>query len=184
MMTKSFDVEKEVPTSYFDFLLQIPVSNNEAANNSNYASYLSDYCFAFPYRSAKPYYRGERDHPMDSLPKIMIQSVNYYASGFAKDVMLTMLFTNQLNSPKASKYFQAQINQYFELVQDAALRKKVTQLYNTIQKGVKIPLVEELNKLQFPDSLKNILPAILEKHKGKVIVLDFWEPGAHRVWQN
>lgn len=174
MKNRSFDVEKEVSTSYFDFLLQIPVSNNEAADNSNYASYLNDYCIAFPSKSAKPYYQVEPDHPIDSLPKAMIQSVNYYASGFARDVMLTMSFTNLLNSPKASKYFQAQINLYFELVQDAALRKKVFQLYNTIKNGTKTPLTKELNTLQFPDSVKNILPAILEKHKGKVIVLDFW----------
>ena len=149
-------------------LPDMPVYNMMNVNRiQNQASLLSDMLknriMAFP-----------REVRKEEGFKLFLATVDSLYTDFSRDMLRTgrLLAYLKLEEPPATA---AQLAA--EMVQTTpypALREQLEEQLRVINRVVSPMDAYEQSLLDLPEGLDNLIPAILEKHAGKVVVIDFW----------
>ena len=118
-------------------------------------------------------------HPRDPDLPVFPQRIGFvldYFDGFCQEVLLTNLFINQLSFQKGLAGIEEFIPIFDEHVSDLYLRTGFYDAYDkaTDPEQAHVITSDAIELMDFPDSMKTVLPAILEKHRGKVVLIDFW----------
>jgi thiol-disulfide isomerase/thioredoxin len=106
---------------------------------------------------------------------IMLDSLCANTHGLTQEFILTHYFANAAGYAPSKEKFMEYLPRYFDLVKHERCRAHIKKEYGlTPPEALPPDFLAKLESAQIPDSLKEVLPLILEKHKGKVVVLDFW----------
>lgn len=105
----------------------------------------------------------------------MFQRIRQHYNGFAHDIAYCQLLFWALGRREDNlPGLIERVNSFLQLTPYPALREPLAHLYAVV-KGEIAPANDYPQQLRrLPEGIDNPIPAILEQHRGKVIVLDFW----------
>ncbi len=163
-----------IPVSWFDFIHDVPIDRLDVSMAS-YRIYLN-------YLGATLGIRFGKVEPIASMYKskenvvgILIDSICANTQGLTQELLLTHRFANAATYEPSKIKFQEFLPRFFQLAKNERCRAYIEQCYGlTPHPALPADFLTQLESIQVADSVKNVLPLLLEKHKGKVIVLDFW----------
>jgi len=107
------------------------------------------------------------------------QMIHYFTEvdqGYGSEIMIVSHLTNMLGHTKTLSILPDVLPLFDEHVSDPYLRTQFLDRYHQVIGPVEKPKFanEAINLIQVPDSVKDVLPALLKKHAGKIVVVDFW----------
>jgi thiol-disulfide isomerase/thioredoxin len=163
------------PDKWFDFIKELPLDPPGASMSGAYKSYFH-HLGMFRNR------RFSSTEPVASMRKnkenytgILMDSIVQHSNGYARELFLTHLFNSAAGHTSSRESHVPFLPRFFEEVRDERCRAHIQKVYG-LREEAAIPenLLEKLKHSEVPDSVREVLPLLLEKHKGKVVVLDFW----------
>lgn len=163
------------PDEWFDFIKVLPLDAPEAWMSGAFKSYFQ-HLGMFNNR------RFSASEPISSMRKnkenytgILMDSIIQHSNGYARDLFLTHLLSSAAGHPGTRERHIPFLPRFFEEVRDERCRAHIRKVYGlTEEAAIPVNLLENTGRWELPDSVKEVLPLLLEKHKGKVVVLDFW----------
>ncbi|MBN2087979.1 TlpA family protein disulfide reductase, partial [candidate division KSB1 bacterium] len=160
-----------IPDSYFSFINTFDINNEEAVISSNYAEYLNEYDLFLYEKKVLPY--GQKNKKL--LFEKNFEVLRSLSNGYGRDVLITQLFMGQLDR---NDYYLIEpfLEQYQNIVKNPILIKRVNEQYEKVTKAADYPESSNSSIQAVPENLNSdsLLTSILNKHKGKVIYIDFW----------
>lgn len=115
---------------------------------------------------------------LSTLDRLEQELTYFYAldSGFTGQMMMTNKLYWMLAHQEWLSMVPELLPLFDEHVNYPALRQGFFAAYSAVTDPQKAPelAVDLIQIIALPDSIKEVLPALLERHQGKVIVLDFW----------
>jgi len=163
------------PDDWFDFINELPLDPQGASMSTSYKYYLHHLGMFMNRR----FYNKEPIASMwknkENFTGILMDSIVHNSTGYARDLFLTHLFGSSAGHPVSREWHMPFLPRFIEEVKDERCRAHIQKVYGLSEESaIPIHSLEELERSGIPDSIKEVLPMLLEKHKGKVIVLDFW----------
>ena len=162
------------PREWYDFIDEVPMDKLDVAISSyqTYLNYLGAY-YGKLFNSSEPI--ASLNKRKEYSIGIMMDSICANTQGLTQELLLTHYFANKSSYGATQEICREFLPRYFDLVKNERCRTHIEKCYGlTPQSALPTDFLAKLESVQVADSIKNILPTILEKHKGKVIVLDFW----------
>ncbi len=163
------------PDNWFDFIKKLPLDPPGASMSGTYKSYFHHLGMFRNRRfsSAEPVASMRKNK--ENYTGVLIDSIVQHSNGYARELFLTHMFGSAAGHPASRESHVPFLPRFFEEVRDERCRAHIQRIYGLSEEAA-IPenLLEKLKRLEVPDSTREVLPLLLEKHKGKVVVLDFW----------
>lgn len=105
-----------------------------------------------------------------------IDYIQQNSEGFAREVMLTHHYVFLTKHTRGLDLLEQVMPVFEQYVQHSYLRERFLSIYQSVTdpNPERISVSAALDLMNVPDSTKEVLPRILEKHKGKLVYLDFW----------
>nr|MCU0346054.1 hypothetical protein [Saprospiraceae bacterium] len=160
------------PPEWYNFYHEAPLDKLDVAMTDfdTYINYLGAYL-------RKRFFYG-KDLQSANLASVHAEFVEFLVgntNGLTQELLLTHRFAWASQYPTNKAVFEPLLPRFFELVKHERCRAHIRKCYSTTpQPSLPTDFLAKLESHQVADSIKNLLPYLMEKHKGKVIVLDFW----------
>lgn len=105
-----------------------------------------------------------------------IDYIQQNSEGFAREVMLTQHYVFLTTHTSGLDLLEQVMSVFEQYVQHPYLREGFLRIYRSVTdpNPERFSVSAALDLMNVPDSTKEVLPRILEKHQGKLIYLDFW----------
>lgn len=162
------EAAEKIPETYYDFLHDYPPTLTENLISAEYRFYLLDYISY----SKLGFFDKNKMHSKDSLEIKYIESLFKQDSGLLRDIILSRTFYWAMDSnfdllePLFKTYLSSNINETY--------RNTISDKYNILfenDTAENLPVDASLHIILSKDSL---LSEILNRHRNKVIYIDFW----------
>jgi thiol-disulfide isomerase/thioredoxin len=160
------------PPEWYSFYHEAPLDKLDVAitDFDTYLNYLGAYL-------KKRFFDGKdlRYANADSVHAAYIEHLVDNTSGLTQELLLTHRYDWASQTPEGKVRYEPLLPRFFELVKHERCREHIRKCYGlTPQPALPTEFLAHLESIQVADSIKNLLPQLLEKHQGKVVVLDFW----------
>lgn len=157
------------PPEWYNFYQKAPIDKLDVAMTDfdTYLNYLGAYL-------RKRFFYG-KDLKSAIVQAPFIEFLVDNTCGLTQELLLTHRYAWASQTPENKRIFEPLLPRFFELVKHERCRELIRKSYGlTPQSALPSDFLVKLESIQVADSVKNVLPHLLEKHKEKVIVLDFW----------
>ena len=173
----------DIPESFYKAIEDIPISNNEAIINSSYPRFLHEYFLANTERNSTFYkknreLRGEfaqSDLFQEEFEKYLKIISNKY-DGIASEIFISQKLFGLLDYHNRTDVFEIVYPKYKEEIRHELCyildKKYAKKKLEEASPEKNESLLKENNEIEIVAN--DILKKIIDKNKGKVILLDFW----------
>jgi thiol-disulfide isomerase/thioredoxin len=173
----------DIPESFYKAIEDIPIANDEAVMNSNYPRFLHEYfltntdynsTFSKNNRESRGKFR-QSDLFQDEFEKYLKVIIKEY-DGIASEILISQKLYSLMDSYDRIDIYEKLYPEYKNFLRESFcdfLDKKYTEKKLEEQSPEKNKsLLKENNEIEIVAN--DILKKIIDKNKGKVILLDFW----------
>ncbi len=169
-----------IPKEYFSFLDEQTLSNESAVITTNYYSLLEEYLMylmmdTFPIDSGKVAMEIAGNGDITGSYKMRINHIARNTSQFTCDLLLSSIYFKLLKEGSLTVFEELNFS---NPIKEKILNDIIQERYFKTKTVVNNPnLSEKINMNSISkEIIQPIFDTILQKHKGKVLYIDFWAP--------
>lgn len=166
----------KVPESYFSFLKGLPLNNPEALHAIAYLRYLHNYDGKIGREIQDSNVSLWKQQKYGEMVELNMMYIEKQVDGFAREVFWSRYLDGILTVKNFLPHLQPWLDFYDRKVLDQGLKRHIFKKYyqHFINSENRIAIKEQLDQPEIPAGTRQMVEKMLEMHRGKVIVLDFW----------
>lgn len=165
-----------IPDAYYAFLEELPLNNLGAIPNLEYLNYLHNFDVKLRHEIQDSLLVLWRTKDYNKHIQLYFEHIDRRVDGFARDVFWTRRLDILLSSEIFLPYIKDWLKVYDQKVEDPSLKRHIFEKYYShfISTEERMNVKAALEQTGVSADTRKVLEEILDKHSGKVVLLDIW----------